>query len=237
MIIKNQDINRYQIINNLPDKNNVGIELGVAEGNFSEKMLISNKFKNFYGVDSYKEFQHNENEYIKTREKLKKYKNYKLIRDTFENSVNLFEDEYFDFIYIDGFAHTGNNAGKTIYDWYKKLRIGGILSGDDYHNDWPLVVETVNNFINQTNFELNLTKTIADNPYSQYPSWYITKTKNTELKNFTKFIYKAKIEHQKEIFKRKLKINKIKPLLYKILTKLVGKKIFNLLKKIKKKIY
>ena len=39
MIIKNQDINRYQIINNLPDKNNVGIELGVAEGNFSEKML------------------------------------------------------------------------------------------------------------------------------------------------------------------------------------------------------
>jgi hypothetical protein len=237
MIIINQHINRYQIINKLKKNNCIGIELGVAEGFFSEKMLVSNKFINFYGVDSYSEFQHNENEYLNTKKKLKKFKNFELIRDTFENSVNLFNDNYFDFIYIDGFAHTGNNAGKTIYDWFSKLKVGGILAGDDYHKDWPLVIKTVNEFINQTNFNLNLTSSIADNPYSQYPSWYIIKSKELKLKNFNKFINKAKIEHQKEKFKRKFMIDKYKSFLYKILISIVGKRIFNLINNMRKKYF
>ena len=77
MIIINQDINRYEIINKLKKNNYTGIELGVAEGFFSEKMLMSKKFINFYGVDSYSEFQHNENEYLNTKKKLIKYKNFK----------------------------------------------------------------------------------------------------------------------------------------------------------------
>lgn len=43
------------------------------------------------------------------------------------------------FIYVDGYAHTGEDRGKTLFDWYPKLKIGGLMAGDDYHDDWPLV--------------------------------------------------------------------------------------------------
>ena len=55
---------RHEIINELFGKDNLGIELGVAEGIFSERMLQSEKFKRFYGFDVYGD-THNTNEYIK----------------------------------------------------------------------------------------------------------------------------------------------------------------------------
>ena len=69
---------------------------------------------------------------------------YSLLRMDFDDALLLFEDNYFDFIYVDGFAHTGEEGGKTLIDWIKKLKVGGYLAGDDYHNDWPLVVWAVN---------------------------------------------------------------------------------------------
>ena len=78
------------------------------------------------------------------------YKNkYNLIKSTFESALKKFDDKYFNFIYIDGFAHTGQEGGKTIIQWYKKLKVGGIIAGDDYHKDWPLVLWAVNDFAKQ----------------------------------------------------------------------------------------
>ena len=34
-----------------------------------------------------------------------------------------------------------------MFDWYKKLKIGGIIGGDDFHSDWPLVKLTVKDFV------------------------------------------------------------------------------------------
>ena len=87
-------------------------------------------------------------------------------------ALDLFEDEWFDFIYIDGYAHTGQEGGKTIHDWYKKLKRGGILAGDDYHPEWPLVVEQVNHFVRQHKLELLLTDQVEpDDSWSRYPTW------------------------------------------------------------------
>ena len=101
---------RYDVVNLLKGNDNIGVELGVAEGNFSYKMMQTNKFSKFYGIDSYIDFQHNTNEYNLAKNKLSKFKNYKLVRKTFNDALNLFKNDYFDFIYIDGFAHTGNNG-------------------------------------------------------------------------------------------------------------------------------
>lgn len=30
--------------------------------------------------------------------------------------------QMFDFVYIDGYAHTGEENGKTIIDWWRKVR-------------------------------------------------------------------------------------------------------------------
>ena len=118
------NIDRYEIVKHLKGNNNIGVELGVAEGGFSYKMMETKKFKYFYGIDSYDIFQHNENEYIQTKKKLSIFRNYNLIRKKFESALNNFEDLSLDFIYIDGFAHEGNDGGKTLVSWLKKLKVG-----------------------------------------------------------------------------------------------------------------
>ena len=57
-----KNINRFEIFNALKNNNNVGIELGVANGSFSKAMVNSGKFSKYFGVDSY-EGIHNINEY------------------------------------------------------------------------------------------------------------------------------------------------------------------------------
>ena len=57
---------------------------------------------------------------------------YTFLRGTFESHVNSFDDETFDFIFIDGYANSGQENGKTLDDWWPKLKPGGIFSGHDY---------------------------------------------------------------------------------------------------------
>ena len=53
---------RYDVVNDLIGTNNIGIELGVARGDFSKKMIQTKKFSKFYGVDVYNDI-HDVNEY------------------------------------------------------------------------------------------------------------------------------------------------------------------------------
>ena len=156
----------------------IGIELGVAEGYFSERMVKSGHFKKFFGVDCYAD-AHNTEEYKRALRRVGLDSNYNLLRMTFDEAYDLFPDNYFDFIYVDGYAHGGESGGQTIFNWYKKLKVGGVLAGDDYHPDWPLVVWAVDEITKQTSGELFLTElTEPDNPYCKYPSWAIIKASN-----------------------------------------------------------
>ena len=166
---------RYEVVQELIGHTNVGIELGVAKGNFSKHMVESEKFKIFFGVDSYSDF-HDVSEYKEAIQTVGLEKPYKLLRMSFDEALGLFEDNYFDFIYIDGFAHTGEEGGRTLCNWYKKLKVGGVISGDDYHADWPLVVWAVNHFAAQTGSVLKITEKIETKAYALYPSWYIKRT-------------------------------------------------------------
>jgi hypothetical protein len=44
---------RHEVIRTLAGANNIGIELGVAQGVFAERMLRSGKFARYFGVDCY----------------------------------------------------------------------------------------------------------------------------------------------------------------------------------------
>ncbi len=198
-LIKHDDYLRHNVINNLTNQENIGIELGVAKGIFSKRMLESSKFKKFYAVDSYTD-TYNDDDYIKTLKFLEfQNSNFCLIRSDFESALNLFENEYFDFIYIDGYAHTGEEGGKTIIEWYTKLKPGGILAGDDYHNDWPLVVWAVNNIAIQLDVNLNITGKIENENYSKYPSWFIKKPLNFKKLSLDKKLYKLAMSEKKRI--------------------------------------
>ena len=171
---------RHDVIKLLKsDKDNIGVELGVAKGLFSSRMVKSGYFSTFIGIDMYADSYHDVGEYKKAVKRVGLFSNYKLLRMTFEEAYDLFEDESLDFIYVDGYAHNGEEGGKTIFDWSKKVKIGGVIAGDDYHTDWPLVVESVNEFIKSSGFSLSITSIIEDDPYCSYPSWATIKTSET----------------------------------------------------------
>lgn len=217
-LIKHDDYFRHDIVRNLTNQENIGIELGVAKGIFSKRMLDSLKFKKFYAVDSY-EGTYNDEDYIKTLKFLEfQNSNFYLIRSDFESALNLFEDDYFDFIYIDGYAHTGEEGGKTIVDWFAKLKPGGILAGDDYHNDWPLVVWAVNNIAKQLDVDLNITGKKEIENYSKYPTWFIKKPQNFKKLSVDKKLYALAMSEKKRIHNQRTGlIGKLRKILSKYL--------------------
>lgn len=170
---------RHDVVKFLDGEENIGVELGVASGLLSKRLLETNKFKLLFGIDVYGD-THDTNEYKSALSTIGVDARHKLIRLTFEDAVDLFPDNYFDFIYVDGFAHTGEEGGKTLVDWYKKLKIGGIMSGDDYHTDWPLVMWAVNHLALQLGTEINLTERTQSEKYSLYPTWFFRKEKEIE---------------------------------------------------------
>lgn len=166
---------RWNVIDALQGHQNRGIELGVAAGSFSARMVASGRFQRFWGVDVYGD-SHDTAQYKTALLHVGIEQPFTLLRMTFAEAVDLFPDEFFDFIYIDGYAHTGEEGGRTMIDWYRKLRRGGIMAGDDYDaKKWPLVVWGVNHLVRQLNVPLNVTDVTLQESYNRYPSWFFTK--------------------------------------------------------------
>ena len=99
-----------------------------------------------------------------------------ILRMRFDEALDLFDNNFFDFIYVDGYAHTGEDDGQTFRDWFPKLKTGGIFAGDDYDPGWPLVVEEVDKFVAQNDLTLHTINCRENSdPYSRSPSWLAIK--------------------------------------------------------------
>ena len=186
-------------------RNLIGVELGVARGDFSKELIKSKKFKILFGVDSYSLNQHNIDEYKFALKKLGMFSNYKLINMSFEKALDLFPDKSLDFIYFDGYAHTGQNYGKTILDWSKKIKPNGILSGDDYDKKWELNKLIIDQFAKQNDFKLFVTDT--DKKKHIYSSWYLKVNKKIKP---IKFQYSKLLKYKKLLKSTKLYIPNLK---------------------------
>lgn len=145
-------------------------ELGVAKGDFAHQLLqhenVSLIMVDRWGGDrghgdSEMNYASRQTEFAKDRRVI--------IKKTFEDAVLDYEDEYFDIVYIDGYAHTGQDGGKTLELWYSKVRSGGVFSGHDYHKAWQPTIDAVDAFTRKHNLEFNITEK------DEFPSWYIIK--------------------------------------------------------------
>ncbi len=156
----------------------VGAELGVATGQFSRRILEAANIY-LFSIDMWEgDRNHDTNQYKQALRALLPFKEKStVLRMRFCEAVDLFPDEYFDFIYVDGYAHTGQEQGQTLRDWYPKLKPGGIFSGDDYHSKWPLVVAAVDEFAHEHKLEFNIHTFEPGNPWDGYPSWWIRKSR------------------------------------------------------------
>jgi len=176
-------------------KNLVGVELGVATGSFSNELMNSKKFKFLFGIDSYSLNQHDKEEYKLALKNVGIFGNYKLLNMTFDEALSLFPNKSLDFIYFDGYAHTGQNYGDTIIKWSKKIKKNGILAGDDYDKKWLLNQQIINQFAKDNNFNISLTD--VNKKKHNWSSWIIKVDK--KIKN--KPIKYSKIQKYKELLK------------------------------------
>ena len=174
-ILKN--FHRREDVVKLFKKNSVDAELGVAAGDFSERILKHDHVAHLFSIDMWAgDRGHGVDQYREAIIRLDQYSTRNTIfRMRFDEALSLFNDESLDFIYVDGYAHDGELNGKTFRDWFPKLRRGGIISGDDYSSDWPLVVESVNFFAKDYSLDIHVINCREEKWNSLYPTWFAFK--------------------------------------------------------------
>ena len=118
-----------------------GVEIGVEHGEFSKHLCKSVRDLALYSIDPWLSY-----EYLSKVTQAKMDKNYQdavsvlspfpnstIIRAKSADAVEQFDDESLDFVYIDG-NHDFQYAYQDIELWERKVKVGGIVSGDDYFN-------------------------------------------------------------------------------------------------------
>jgi hypothetical protein len=118
----------------------VGLEIGCDIGDTSNFLLDSNPTLSLTSVDPYTTYVDWNGNHLSGREEMYQgvvrrmagYSNrFKLIRATSDDAVELFEDNTFDIIFIDG-LHTYEQLKKDCVNYYSKLKFGGIFAGHDF---------------------------------------------------------------------------------------------------------
>ena len=164
----------YQALEKLNCK--FGIEIGVRVGNNLQNLLKNTLFSEgiLVGLDAWTEdpnspeindenfSQHQlDAQYNHCVSKFKNFNHVKIIKSLSIDGSKLFENEYFDFIYIDA-AHDYDSVKNDLNNWWDKLKNGGILSGHDYFPDKRIwrgkevgVYKAVNEFAIEKNTEVN----------------------------------------------------------------------------------
>jgi len=147
------------MMKDIPNRNNIGealkelgltgngIEIGVAEGKFSKIIIDNFPLKKIFLLDLWKELPSAEYEDATNSKQEIQDKRYNMvleiakpcgdkvtvIRKDSRLAPSDFEDNYFDFIYIDA-NHKYEYVKADLNNWYPKLRPGGFFSGHDYLN-------------------------------------------------------------------------------------------------------
>lgn len=121
---------------------NLGVEVGVDRGLYSEVLCKDNLNLKLYGVDPWISEAFAEGNpyrlqqsyfdgcYAEATKRLEPY-NVTLIKKTSMDALADFEDNSLDFVYIDA-NHDFVNFIQDLHYWIKKVKIGGIVSGHDY---------------------------------------------------------------------------------------------------------
>ena len=162
----------------------IGAEIGVEKGIFSKRLVRLVPELKLYAIDAWMPYKFPGNGnfgkskdrqnsyYEETKTRLAPF-NCEIIRKYSIDAVRDFEDESLDFVYID--AHHGYEFVKEdIEEWTKKVKVGGIVSGDDYFifnsgNDG--VIKAVDEYVANHNIShLFIYKNDKD-----HPSWFFIK--------------------------------------------------------------
>jgi predicted O-methyltransferase YrrM len=136
------------LIKEIPNKGSM-VEIGTFTG--ESTVIFGNHFEKVIGIDPMLQdydkqdptSKFNFNEVLDMfNNRVKDHKNIQLITKTSDDAVSDFNDESFDFIYIDG-IHQYDNVKQDIINYLPKVKKGGVIGGHDYGSSWPGVRQAV----------------------------------------------------------------------------------------------
>lgn len=119
---------------------NVGAEVGVEQGKYSEVLLKANPKLKLYAIDAwehYRGYRDHVNQakldgfYAAVQAKLKPFPGATVVKGFSMDVVRDFPEGSLDFVYIDG-NHAWDWVAQDIIEWSKRVRKGGIVSGHDW---------------------------------------------------------------------------------------------------------
>jgi hypothetical protein len=148
----------YQkMVNELPDNSHI-VEIGAWKGRSTAFMAVeianSKKKIQFDVVDTWAGSEENIHQtdalivndslYQHFLDNMKLVENYYTPkRMTSLEAAATYTDNTLDFVFIDA-SHGYENVKADILAWLPKVKLGGVLAGDDYSSNWPGVVQAVN---------------------------------------------------------------------------------------------
>ena len=145
-------------------KNGIIAEIGVDQGDFSNKILSNIHPDKLYLIDTWTSRRYNRNKMNYVRRRFQKEIDSGrviIIRGKSELELKKFEDGYFDWVYIDT-THSYQQTVKELELCLLKVKDGGIIAGHDYcqgNINKALaygVVQAVNQFCVKNNWEFIL---------------------------------------------------------------------------------
>lgn len=159
--------NRAKLIDRIPS-NGIWVELGVASGAFAQEVCSRRDDIAYLGVDRWSD-HHNEAEMRRAYARLAGFPFASLCRNSFEEVAKTVPEETCDAVYVDGYAHTGQDSGRTLDLWWPKVKRGGFLCGHDYDLEkWPHTFKAVNYFAGHRGLQVEVIQ-----EESGYASWCI----------------------------------------------------------------
>lgn len=149
---------RAAFVSSLIKPGAIGAEIGVERGFFSYYVLLPKAPTKLYLIDPWEyglqpEFEMDftpENQlgrdlqYEEVCRLFAPFENVQVIRMKSEDAFSLFQDNYFDYVYIDG-EHSYAAVTRDLTNYFPKVKKGGLIIGDDY--GWTGIAPAVQDFL------------------------------------------------------------------------------------------
>lgn len=196
-----RDIHTYgsvsPLLHLLQDKKDLIIaEIGVFRGESTLAMFEYLDIKKAYLIDPFDmdiansyhptdgtNIHLHSNLFNETKSKLSKYED-KIVwlTDVSEIAHKDIPDDELDFIFIDG-AHTYEAVYKDLVYYYSKVKLGGLISGDDFSNKFPGfgIIDAVNDVLSDIGYHTIDVYKHTYKPADYYSTFAFTKTIKASL--------------------------------------------------------
>ena len=147
------------LLANMP-KDGTFVELGAWLGKSSSYLCDKATGQNIVIVDSFKgtaEYLDSYYQLAKTKDIYKLFtenmgdRKYTAIKATSKAAARKFKDESLDVVFID-LDHSYEAVKEDIKLWLPKVKKGGYIAGDDYHENWKGVIQAVDELLPHATF-------------------------------------------------------------------------------------